>query len=122
MDDKNLRFLFKQIPLIWREQKGWGVGVKENERKPQSPKVEKRSSSLKCRKEGNKRARKTQSEKQEGAAGSRPASVAGRGPRWLRAASSIAYKLLLEAPGTPIRSVHLRDRRLISVDGVEGRH
>jgi hypothetical protein len=36
--------------------------------------------------------------------------------------SSIAYKLLLEAPGTPIRSVHLRDRRLISVDRVEGRH
>lgn len=49
-------------------------------------------------------------------------AAAGRGPCWLRSASSIAYKLLLEAPGTPIRSVHLRDRRLISVDGVEGRH
>lgn len=47
-------------------------------------------------------------------------AIAAGGPRQLRVASSIAYKLLLEAPGTPIRSVHLRDRRLISVDRVEG--
>lgn len=47
-------------------------------------------------------------------------AAAERGPGWLCAASSIAYKLLLEAPGTPIRSVHLRDRRLISVDGWRG--
>lgn len=77
--------------------------------------------SLKFRETGKMRERKTR-KSQKGAV-----RTGGRPPRpgksrELQAVSSIAYKLLLEAPGTPIRSVHLRDRRLISVDRVEGRH
>lgn len=68
------------------------------------------------------RGRKTPNEKSRRGRESRPVAAAGKGPRRLPVVSSIAYKLLLEAPGTPIRSVHLRDRRLISVDRVEGRH
>lgn len=64
--------------------------------------------------------RTTESQEGAGRAGRRPPRL-GKS-RELQAASSIAYKLLLEAPGTPIRSVHLRDRRLISVDRAEGRH
>ena len=74
----------------------------------------KKRNSLKFRKE---RADERQSEK------ARKGGEKKVGVRcWERPSSSIAYKLLLEAPGTPIRSVHLRDRRLISVDWVEGRH
>lgn len=80
----------------------------------------KKRNSLKFRKE---RADERQSEKAR-KGGEKKVGVRcwERPSRWLRSPSSIAYKLLLEAPGTPIRSVHLRDRRLISVDWVEGRH
>lgn len=57
---------------------------------------------LKFRKKGKMRDRKTR-KSQEGAvrAGRRPPRL-GKS-RKLQAVSSIAYKLLLEAPGTPIR-------------------